>query len=94
MTSINRKKLTYPLLRQAWYWIKDGKFASLLNQAEGGGMTTGKAISLGAELARTTDIITAIDLICDALVDRLAKLMMVPVSDSKSYILIIYRSLS
>ena len=46
-------------------------------------MITDRAISLGAELARATDIITAIDLICDAMVDKLAKLMMVPVSDGK-----------
>ncbi|KUL82178.1 hypothetical protein ZTR_09578 [Talaromyces verruculosus] len=66
---------------EAWYWIQDGKFAPLLNQAQGGNMITDRAISLGAEIARTTDIITAIDLICEAMVHKLAKLMMVPVSD-------------
>jgi hypothetical protein len=68
---------------ESWYWIQDGKFASLLNTAQGGSTATGSSISLGVELARLTDMMAAVDLICESMVDKLAKLMMVPMSDSK-----------
>lgn len=66
---------------EAWYWITDGKFAALLNQVKGKVNGDGAGISLREELSRTTDKRAAIDLICDALVERVAKLMMVPATD-------------
>ncbi|KAJ6045303.1 Highly reducing polyketide synthase [Penicillium canescens] len=66
---------------EAWYWIQDGKFASLLNTAQGGNTAMGSSISLGVELARMTDMTAAVDLIHKSLVEKLAKLMMVPMVD-------------
>lgn len=68
---------------ESWYWIQDGKFASLLNTAQGGNTSMGSSISLGVELARMTDMTAAVDLICESMVEKLAKLMMVPMLDSK-----------
>lgn len=68
---------------ESWYWIQDGKFASLLNTAQGGSTAIGSSISLGVELARMTDMTAAVDLICESMVEKLAKLMMVPMLDSK-----------
>jgi hypothetical protein len=65
----------------SWYWIEDGKFASLLNRAQGHQSNTGSSISLSDELMRVTDFSTAIDLICEAIVDKLAKFMMMPATD-------------
>ncbi|RDW64648.1 beta-ketoacyl synthase-containing protein [Coleophoma cylindrospora] len=65
----------------SWYWIRDGKFASLLNRAQGHEATTGSSIALSEELMKATDLITAVDIICGAIVEKLAKLMMVPASD-------------
>lgn len=69
---------------ESWYWINDNRFAALRNQhqanASGGG---GSTISLREELSRCThdDMATATDLITSAMVERLAKLMMMPESD-------------
>jgi hypothetical protein len=36
----------------SWYWIQDGKFASLLNRAQGNQSTIGSSISLSDELKK------------------------------------------
>lgn len=68
----------------AWYWIKDAKFAALLNRAAGSSTQTSTSASLSSLLIAAPDIATAIDIISDALVQKLAKLMMVPAADIDS----------
>lgn len=58
---------------ESWYWIKDGKFASPLNN--------GSTISLSEELLTAVDMTAATELISEAIVEKLAILMMVPVAD-------------
>ncbi|KAH8588309.1 beta-ketoacyl synthase domain-containing protein [Bisporella sp. PMI_857] len=70
--------------QESWYWIQDGKFLPLLNTARGRNANTGASISLQDELSQVTDTSAAIELICDAIVDKLSKLMMVPSSDIDS----------
>ncbi|KAI6513695.1 Type I Iterative PKS [Pyricularia oryzae] len=68
----------------AWYWIRDGRFAALRNVgAAGAAAGSGGGISLREELARCGpgDDEAAVDLITRALVQRLAKLMMMPEAD-------------
>jgi len=65
----------------SWYWIQDGKFASLLNRAQGNQSAIRSSVSLSDELQKATDFVTAVDIICEAVFDKLAKLMMVPASD-------------
>jgi hypothetical protein len=67
--------------KDSWYWIQDGKFASLLNRAQGSSSQTSATISLSNELTKATDLVAAVDLICNAMVEKLAKLMMVPALD-------------
>jgi hypothetical protein len=67
--------------KDSWYWIQDGKFTSLRNMAQGTHSNTGTSISLSNELQKATDMMSTIDIICDAMVDKLAKLMMVPALD-------------
>jgi hypothetical protein len=67
--------------KDSWYWIQDGKFVSLLNRAQGHQSGAGTSISLSDELMKATDFMTAVDIICGSMVDKLAKLMMVPASD-------------
>ncbi|KAK8225326.1 beta-ketoacyl synthase domain-containing protein [Phyllosticta capitalensis] len=66
---------------ESWYWIQDGRFAALLNRAQGSGAGSGSTISLRDELSRCSDMTAAVDVITAAMVERLAKLMMVPASD-------------
>lgn len=66
---------------ESWYWIRDGKFASLLNQAQGQQADTGSNISLSDKLAQAVDFVSMIDIVTDFLIDRLARFMMVPASD-------------
>ncbi|KAK7545386.1 beta-ketoacyl synthase domain-containing protein [Phyllosticta citricarpa] len=66
---------------ESWYWIQDGRFAALLNRAQGSGAGSGSTVSLRDELSRCTDMAGAVDTITAAMVERLAKLMMVPASD-------------
>jgi hypothetical protein len=67
--------------KDSWYWIQDGKFASLLNLTHRHQSSTETTVSLSDQLMKVTDLMAAIDLICGAMVDKLAKLMMVPASD-------------
>lgn len=67
--------------KDSWYWIQDGKFASFLNRAQGSSAQTGATMSLSHELTKATDTGMAVELICDAMVEKLAKLMMVPSAD-------------
>ncbi|KAI3394363.1 hypothetical protein diail_2874 [Diaporthe ilicicola] len=67
---------------EAWYWISDGRFAALRNRGEGTGGGSGPAVSLRDELVRCAGgVAAAADLITAAMVQRLAKLMMMPESD-------------
>lgn len=66
---------------EAWYWMNDGRFAALRNRGEGTGAGAGSTISLRDELVRCVGGATAVDLITAAMVERLAKLMMMPESD-------------
>ncbi|GME32277.1 Lovastatin diketide synthase LovF 2 [Neofusicoccum parvum] len=67
----------------AWYWIADGKFAALAARSAGGAAgPSGPSASLRDELARCGDEEEeAVALVTRAVVERLAKLMMVPVAD-------------
>jgi hypothetical protein len=67
--------------KDSWYWIQDGKFTSLRNMAQGTHSNTGTSISLSNELQKAAGMMSTIDIICDAMVDKLAKLMMVPALD-------------
>lgn len=73
--------LPYNEYSDAWYWIQDGRFAALRNRAGGAAVGSASSISLRDELTRCADASDAIDLITAALVQRLAKLMMMPESD-------------
>lgn len=67
-----------------WYWINDDRFAGLRNQQAGhGGAGHGGGISLREELGRrgADEVGAAAELITQAMVERLAKLMMMPESD-------------
>lgn len=69
---------------EAWYWMNDGRFAALRNRGEGSGAGAGATMSLRDELSRCSPgdgLATAVDLITVAMVERLAKLMMMPESD-------------
>lgn len=69
---------------ESWYWINDDRFAGLRNQHHSHGSAgNGSAISLREELSRCgqDDLGAATDLITRAMVERLAKLMMMPESD-------------
>lgn len=76
---------------EAWYWIEDGRFAALRNQgsaAVGAAADGSEELALREALTRCgrassdgDDNEAAVDLITQALVRRLAKLMMVPESD-------------
>lgn len=70
---------------ESWYWINDDRFAALRNQhqADAAGGGAGSTISLREELSRCArgDVATATDLVTGAMVERLAKLMMMPESD-------------
>ncbi|UQC74786.1 beta-ketoacyl synthase domain-containing protein [Colletotrichum lupini] len=66
----------------AWYWIQDQRFAGLRKTAAGSGAGGSATVSLREELGRcgkTDD--EAVHLITSALVQRLAKLMMMPEDD-------------
>lgn len=69
---------------ESWYWINDDRFAGLRNQHSGQGSAgNGSGISLREELSRcgAEELAAATDLITQAMVERLAKLMMMPESD-------------
>lgn len=69
---------------ESWYWINDDRFAALRNQHQSHGSAgNGSTISLREELSRCgqEDLGAATDLITSAMVERLAKLMMMPESD-------------
>lgn len=69
---------------ESWYWINDDRFAGLRNQNHANASSNGgSTISLREELSRCSqeDAATATDLITSAMVERLAKLMMMPESD-------------
>lgn len=69
---------------ESWYWINDDRFAGLRNQHQSNSSSgNGSTISLREELSRCSqeDMATATDLITSAMVERLAKLMMMPESD-------------
>lgn len=69
---------------ESWYWISDDRFAALRNQHQAGpGGNGGSTVSLREELGRCArgDTATAADLITGAMVERLARLMMMPESD-------------
>ncbi|KAK7927597.1 hypothetical protein PG985_004595 [Apiospora marii] len=66
----------------AWYWIEDGRFAALRNLAAGASAGGSATISLREELSRCGRVDEdSIDLITAAMVQRLAKLMMMPETD-------------
>ncbi|KAI9339502.1 hypothetical protein DFJ73DRAFT_947975 [Zopfochytrium polystomum] len=79
--------LPYNAYEEAWYWMEDARFAALRNRAAGGSTGSTATISLREELARCAGMATAeaeaeaVDLITAALVQRLAKLMMIPEAD-------------
>ena len=73
--------LPYNEYSEAWYWIQDGRFAALRIRAGGASIGSASLISLRDELTRCTDASNATDLVTAALVQRLAKLMMMPESD-------------
>lgn len=66
----------------AWYWIQDQRFAGLRKKASGAGAGGSASVSLRDELVRCGKADgEAVDLITSALVQRLAKLMMMPEDD-------------
>ncbi|KAG7053867.1 beta-ketoacyl synthase domain-containing protein [Colletotrichum scovillei] len=66
----------------AWYWIQDQRFAGLRKTAAGSGAGGSATVSLREELARCGKADNeAVHLITSALVQRLAKLMMMPEDD-------------
>ncbi|KAJ0302188.1 hypothetical protein COL516b_007239 [Colletotrichum fioriniae] len=66
----------------AWYWIQDQRFAGLRKTAAGSGAGGSATVSLREELARCGRADDeAVHLITSALVQRLAKLMMMPEDD-------------
>ncbi|KAK7956628.1 uncharacterized protein PG986_005850 [Apiospora aurea] len=66
----------------AWYWIQDGRFAALRNLAADASAGGSATISLREELSRCGRVDEdSIDLITAAMVQRLAKLMMMPEAD-------------
>lgn len=76
--------LPYNSYSESWYWINDDRFAGLRNQHQSNSSSKGgSTISLREELGQCSceDAATATDLITSAMVERLAKLMMMPESD-------------
>ncbi|OLN91972.1 Lovastatin diketide synthase LovF 2 [Colletotrichum chlorophyti] len=66
----------------AWYWIQDQRFAGLRKMASGSGAGGSASVSLRDELVRCGKADDeAVHLITSALVQRLAKLMMMPEDD-------------
>ncbi|EFQ35173.1 beta-ketoacyl synthase domain-containing protein [Colletotrichum graminicola] len=66
----------------AWYWIQDQRFAGLRKTAAGSGAGGSASVSLRDELVRCGKADDeAVRLITSALVQRLAKLMMMPEDD-------------
>lgn len=66
----------------AWYWIQDQRFAGLRKKASGSGAGGSATVSLRDELVRCGKADDeAVHLITSALVQRLAKLMMMPEDD-------------
>ncbi|KAF1940979.1 hypothetical protein EJ02DRAFT_512715 [Clathrospora elynae] len=66
----------------AWYWMADARFAALRNLAAGSSANAGQAISLREELTRCGTVSEeAVQLITEAIVQRLASLMMMPKAD-------------
>ncbi|KAF5636495.1 polyketide synthase [Fusarium sp. NRRL 52700] len=66
----------------AWYWIRDQRFAALRKTAAGSNVEGSANVSLRDELVRCGQMgDEAVHLITSALAQRLAKLMMMPESD-------------
>ncbi len=63
------------------YWIHDNRFAALRNCSRESGPGVGSSISLSEELRRCTDLAVATETIAKALVQRLARLMMMSEED-------------
>ena len=68
-------------VNEDWYWIHDGKFAMLRNQKKGKLEESVTKVSLASELAQAGDMTAAVEVVRLALMDKLAKLMMVPTED-------------
>ncbi|KAF2162689.1 hypothetical protein M409DRAFT_68977 [Zasmidium cellare ATCC 36951] len=64
-----------------WYWMNDNRFAGLRKLTGASSSASSSTISLKDELSRCTDIAVAIDTISNAMAERLARLMMIPVAD-------------
>ncbi|KAF2105024.1 hypothetical protein NA57DRAFT_71219 [Rhizodiscina lignyota] len=74
--------LPYNEYSDDWYWIRDGRFAALRSRSlQGSGPGAGSSISLREELGRCGSVDAAADLITTGMVERLARLMMMPVND-------------
>jgi Phosphopantetheine attachment site len=63
------------------YWIHDDRFAALRNCSRETRPGAGSVISLSEELRRCTDMAAAVDIVAAALVQRLARLMMMSEED-------------
>ena len=64
-----------------WYWMDDNRFAGLRNLSNGTSSASSSTSSLKDELLQCADIGTAVDLISNAMAERLARLMMIPAAD-------------
>ena len=68
-------------IQENWYWIHDGKFALLRNQNKSKQEEKTSSVPLRNNLMQAKDLSEAIELIRQALVDKLARLMMIPTED-------------
>lgn len=64
-----------------WYWMEDNRFSGLRTVANGTSSSSSSSVSLKEELSRSPDLNAAVDLISDAMAERLARLMMIPAAD-------------
>ncbi|GIZ43160.1 hypothetical protein CKM354_000639800 [Cercospora kikuchii] len=73
--------LPYNEYSPQWYWMDDNRFAGLRNLHGGKSSTASSATELKDELSRCADLSTAVELISNAMAERLARLMMIPAAD-------------
>jgi hypothetical protein len=66
---------------QKWYWIQDDRFAGLRNLSHNAASAKSNSVSLKDELSHCADMGSAVDLITTAMMERLAKLLMIKADD-------------
>lgn len=64
-----------------WYWMNDNRFAGLRKLSGNSGSASSSSVSLKDELSRCSDMAAAVDMISNAMAERLARLMMIPAAD-------------